>query len=125
MEWIVREVSWRVECCWVQTKGEGIMGKASELSSAERRRIVLMILRKEEPLAVLSRRFNVSETALYRWKDDFLAAGEEALAYGRGKANGQADRARQFEKELAERDRVIGELTIANRILKKTSEGLS
>ena len=28
------------------------------------------------------------------------------------------------EKELAERDRVIGELTIANRILKKTAEGL-
>ena len=54
------------------------------LSSADRRQIVLMILRKEEPLAVLSRRFNVSETALYRWKDDFLAAGEEAPAYGRG-----------------------------------------
>jgi len=101
------------------------MGKASELGSGQRRQIVLMMLRKEEPAAVLSRRFNVSETALYRWKDDFLAAGEGALAYGRGKANGQADRVRQFEKELAERDRVIGELTIANRILKKTAEGLS
>ena len=99
------------------------MGKASELSPQQRRQMVLMVLRKQEPLAVLSRRFNVSETALYRWKDDFLAAGQEALAYGRGKANGQADRVRQFEKELAERDRVIGELTIANRILKKQRFG--
>ncbi len=84
------------------------------------------MLRREEPIAVLAWRYNVSETALYRWRDDFLQAGEAALAYGRGKSNsnGQAEKLRHLEKELAERDRVIGELTIANRILKKTAEGL-
>ncbi len=100
------------------------MGKASKLSPTQRREVVLMMLRREEPIAVLARRYNLSETALYRWRDDFLQAGQAALAYGRGKSNGQAEKLRQVEKELAERDRVIGELTIANRILKKTADGL-
>lgn len=52
------------------------MGKKSELRAAERRDVVLMLLRREEPAAVLARRYGISEQALYRWRDDFLAAGE-------------------------------------------------
>ena len=37
------------------------MGKKSELSVSQRLEIVLMILRKEEPISVLARRFGVSE----------------------------------------------------------------
>ena len=101
------------------------MGRSSQISSQQRREIVLMMLRKDEPVAVLARRCNVSEAALYRWRDDFLQAGEAALSYGRGKAKsgGQVEKLRELQRQLAERDRVIGELTIANRILKKTQDG--
>ena len=101
------------------------MGRKSQLSPAERRDVVLMVLRREEPIATLSRRYGVSETTLHRWREDFLAAGEAALAYGRGrKADGQAAEIGRLKKELARRDQVIGEITIANRILKKSADGL-
>ena len=85
------------------------MGKKSELGPAERRDIVLMMLRKEEPITTLARRYGVSETTLHRWREDFLSAGETALSYGRGKqANTQAAEIERLRKELARRDQVIG-----------------
>ena len=62
------------------------MAKKSELSVQQRLDIVMMILRKEEPISVLSRRFKVSENTLHRWKDDFLEGGKSALSYGRSKS---------------------------------------
>ena len=101
------------------------MGSKSELSPAERRDIVLMMLRKEEPITTLARRYGVSETTLHRWREDFVRAGETALAYGRGrKANGQTAEIDRLKQDLARRDQVIGELTIANRILKRNADGL-
>jgi transposase len=100
------------------------MGKKSELGGSERRDVVLMLLRREEPAAVLARQYGISEQTLYRWRDEFLAAGEAAVMGGR---NGVDPRNRQIEelkRELAQRDQVIGELTIANRLLKKSSDGL-
>jgi transposase len=102
------------------------MGKKSELSVSERLEAVLMILRKEEPISVLSRRYGVSETTLHRWRDDFIEGGKTALSYGRGKgkASSSDGRIKELERDLAKRDQVIGELTIANRILKKSADGL-
>ena len=102
------------------------MGKKSELSTSQRLEIVLMILRKEEAISVLARRYGVSENTLHRWKDDFVRAGQAALAYGRGKGQVGAGEAKikELERDLAKRDQVIGELTIANRILKKSADGL-
>ena len=98
------------------------MGKHSELPVKERREAVLSLLRREETAAVIARRYGVSEPTLYRWRDDFLAAGEAALAGGT--RNGADPRNRQIaelERQIEKRDQVIGELTIANRILKKFS----
>ena len=101
------------------------MGSKSELSAEQRRDIVLMMLRKEEPITTLARRYGVSETTLHRWREDFLTAGVTALAYARGKkANGQGAEIARLKKELARRDQVIGEITIANRILKKRADDL-
>ena len=98
------------------------MGKRSELSAAQRREAVLALLRREETAVKLSRRFGVSENTLARWRDEFLAAGATAL---QGKTNGKGNpRDRQIEelqKEIEKRDQVIGELTVANRVLKKIS----
>ena len=96
------------------------MGKRSELSVAQRREAVLALLRREEPVATLARRFGVSEQTLHRWRDDFLAAGEAALSGGKS-GRGQQQRIAELEKQIEGRDQVIGELTIANRILKKLS----
>jgi len=100
------------------------VGKKSSLSVAQCREAVLALLRREEPAGVLSRRYGVSEGTLYRWRDVFLAGGEAALTHGKEKADPNVRRCKELESELAERDQVIGELTIANRILKKTADGL-
>ncbi len=100
------------------------MGKKSKLSDAEKLEAVLMLLRREEPASVLARRYGVSDPTLYRWRDEFLEGGKAALANPRNARNGSSQRMAELERELAERDRVIGELTIANRVLKKVSDGL-
>jgi len=100
------------------------MGKKSELGATERRDVVLMLLRREEPAAVLARRYGISEQTLYRWRDEFLAAGEAALMRAKGGADPRNRQLEELQRELARRDQVIGELTIANRLLKKSADGL-
>lgn len=99
------------------------MGKRSELDVAARREVILALLRREEPAAVLSRRYGISEQTLYRWRDEFLAGGEGALASGQGGSDARDRQVEELKREVARRDQVIGELTIANRILKKISDG--
>lgn len=100
------------------------MGRPSELEAGQRRDAVLALLRREEPAEVLARRYGVSANTLYTWRDTFLQGGESALANGKGKGDPNIRRIQELEKELIERDRVIGEITIANRILKKRQDGL-
>jgi len=47
------------------------MGNRSGLGVAERREAVLSLIRRDEPAAVIARRFGVSEQSLYRWRDGF------------------------------------------------------
>ena len=98
------------------------MGSKSRLSGPERREVVLSLLRREEPARVLARRYGISENTLYRWRDEFMAGGEAALANGNGKADPRDRQIAELKKQLGQRYKVIGELTIANRILKKTAD---
>jgi transposase-like protein len=100
------------------------MGKRTELSVADRTEAVLALLRREEPAAKISRRFGISEQTLYRYREQFLDGGKAALANGRrGKADPRDAELERMKKDISRRDRVIGELTIANDVLKKTSDG--
>ena len=59
------------------------MGKKSELSVEQRTQLVLRMLSKEEPAAQIARRAGIAEATLYRWRDEFIHAGKQALN-GRG-----------------------------------------
>lgn len=98
------------------------MGKKSELSIEERTQVVLRMLSKEEPSAQIARRAGIAEATLYRWRDEFINAGKQALNGKSSEALAGRETAR-LQGQVAERDQVIGELTIANRILKKLSGG--
>ena len=97
------------------------MPKHSELTGQQRREAVLALLRREEPAAQLARRWGVSEQTLYRWRDEFLAGGEAALANGKNGSDARDREIRDLRNQLEERNLVIGELTVANRLLKKLS----
>jgi transposase len=75
--------------------------------------IVLTVIRGQEPVTQLCRRYGVSETAVYRWRDQFLEGGRAGLSGGSG------TEAVQLRAENEELKTVIGELAVANRILRK------
>ena len=82
------------------------------------------MLRSGEPAALIARRVDVSKSTPYCCcRDEFLVAGEAALASDSGK-KGDDPRDRrngELEQQMEKRDRVIGECMIANRKLKELS----
>ena len=98
------------------------MAKRAEVSAKQRSEAILALLRREEPATQLARRYGVSEATLYRWRDEFLAGGEAALSGGKNGHDPQTRRIAELEQQIEKRDQVIGELTIANRILKKYTD---
>jgi transposase-like protein len=97
------------------------MPKKSEVPVPQRREAVLALLRREEPALQLARRYGVSEQTLYRWRDVFLTAGEAALKNGSSGTDPQQREVQQLRKQLEDREQIIGELTVANKFLKKLS----
>lgn len=93
--------------------------KKLELSAEERAQLVLRMLSREESAVQLARRAGVAEQTLYRWRDEFISAGKQAVN-GRGANKAQAKELAQLGAQLAERERVIGEPIIANRLLKSS-----
>ena len=96
------------------------MPRKSGLSPAEKREAVLKLLRREETAAKVARRYRISEATLGRYRDAFLEGGLKALQDG--KRDPVEEQNKDLRKQLAQRDQVIGELTIANRILKKNTD---
>jgi transposase len=95
------------------------MPRHSNIPPAQRVELVLAVLRGTEKLEVLARRHQVSANTLRRWRDEFVAAGRDRLT-GQGDAAAAALENQRLTKELAERELIIGEITVANRFLKKT-----
>ena len=97
------------------------MGKQSNLTIEQRTAAALSLIRKEEPAAKIARRYGVSEPTLYRYRDLFLEGGKAGIASGAGKSDSRDRKLESLEKAMEQRDQVIGELTIANRVFKKLS----
>ncbi len=94
------------------------MARRSKLSASQRYDFVLRLITKEESCAQLSREAGVSQPTMLRWRDEFLRGGLDAMHEVAGSA-GRRGETQRLQKQLSERDQVIGELTVANRILKK------
>ena len=92
------------------------MSKRIVMTATERGELVLRLLRKEATAVQLAREAGISEPSLYQWREAFLQRGFSGLEDRRG-----ADpERRRLERELAERDQVIGEMTVALRTFKKS-----
>ncbi len=87
-------------------------------TSAEKARIVLEFFNTNIGIAELCRKHNLSPQTFYQWKDRFVDGGKASL---NGIPNG--DVCRNLQKENDSLKKLIGEITIANDILKKTLEG--
>ena len=92
-------------------------------SSEEKIRIVLEGLRGEMSIAELCRKEGIQENVYYKWSKDFLEAGKKRL---------QGDTAREatssevldLKKENEQLKSLVAELSLRNRVLKKSYPGL-
>jgi len=76
------------------------MAKPSELSPRQPTKAVLALLRREEPAARIAPWFEISEQTLYRWRDEFLAAGEAAMASRKSAGEPKARQIADLEKRI-------------------------
>jgi len=98
------------------------MARHSKIPKVQRPELVLAVLRGTEKLEVLARRHQVSANTLRRWRDEFLAGGRERLM-GTGDSAAVQDENKRLQRDLAEREMIIGELTVATRFLQKKGDG--
>ena len=92
-------------------------------SPEEKSRIVLEGLRGEESISELCRREGIAANLYYRWSKDFLEAGKKQLA-GDTVREATSDEVKELRSENRELKEVVAEITLKNRVLKKSLTGL-
>ena len=93
-----------------------------QYSAEEKIRIVLDGLRGEESIAELCRREGIAQNLYYRWSKEFLEAGRRRLA-GDTARQATAPEVKELRSEAAALKEVVAELTLENRLLKKSIIG--
>jgi transposase len=88
-------------------------------SAEEKIRIVLEGLRGEDSIAELCRREGIPPNVYYRWSKEFLEAGKKRLA-GDTAREATSDEVRGLRREAAALKEVVADLTLENRLLKKS-----
>lgn len=102
---------------------KGIRRKTRRYYSAEEKiRVVLAGLRGEESIASLCRQEGISESLYYSWSKEFLEAGKRRLA-GDTTRQATSPEVKDLRSESAALKEVVAELTLENRLLKKSMIG--
>ena len=93
-----------------------------QFSAEEKIRIVLTGLRGEDSIAELCRREGIVENLYYRWSKEFLEAGKKRLAGDTARA-ATSEEVKALRQEASALKEVVAELTLENRLLKKSAIG--
>jgi transposase len=88
-------------------------------SAEDKIRIVLEGLRGEASIAELCRREGIVQNLYYRWSKEFLEAGKKRLAGDTARA-ATTDEVKELRREAGALKEVVAELTLENRLLKKS-----
>ena len=90
-----------------------------QFGAEEKIRIVLEGLRGEDSIAELCRREGINQNLYYRWSKDFLEAGKKRLA-GDTAREATSDEVRHLRSEALALKEAVADLTLDNRLLKKS-----
>ena len=93
-----------------------------QYSAEEKIRIVLDGLRGEDSIAELCRREGIHQNLYYRWSKEFLEAGKKRLA-GDTAREATSEEVKGLRRETVQLKEVVAELTLENRLLKKSMTG--
>jgi len=92
-------------------------------SAEEKIRIVLEGLRAEDSIAAICRREGISPNLYYRWSKDFLEAGRKRLQ-GDTVREATSSEVTGLRGENEQLKQLVAELSLKNRVLKKSLTGL-
>src|SRR5918993_5502756 len=93
-----------------------------QFSAEEKIRIVLEGLRGEDSIAELCRREGIATSMYYGWSKEFLEAGKKRLAGDTVRA-ATSDEVKELRREASALKEVVADLTLENRLLKKSMIG--
>jgi transposase len=93
-----------------------------QYSAEEKIRNVLDGLRGEDSIAELCRREGINQNLYYRWSKEFLEAGKKRLA-GDTAREATSDEVKGLRQQAVALKEVVAELTLENRLLKKSMTG--
>ena len=91
-------------------------------SAEEKIRVVLEGLRGEESIAELCRREGIASSMYHGWSKEFLDAGKKRLAGDTARA-ATSDEVKDLRRETQALKEVVADLTLENRLLKKSMTG--
>lgn len=91
-------------------------------SAEEKIRIVIEGLRGETTVAELCRREGINANLYYKWSKDFLEAGKSRLA-GDIKREATTNEVHGLKNENMDLKQLVAELSLENRMLKKSLTG--
>jgi transposase len=89
----------------------------------ERIRIILEGLKGEESIAAICRREGIAPSMYYKWSKSFLEAGKRRLK-GDTIREANSDEVTEIRKENEQLKQLVAELSLKNRVLKKSLSGL-
>ena len=89
-----------------------MIGKPAR-TKEEKERIVMEALTGNTSIAEICRRYNVTSSAFYKWRDAFIAGGTAFLEPGK------SSKEVQLQREMDNLKTIIGDLTVANETLRK------
>lgn len=91
------------------------MAGKSKLSLESKMQIVILGFAGKESIAEICRRYGISQAYYQKLKAGFLKGAKKGL-----NGKGESSEIKQLKNELSVTKEVIAELTVHNRILKKT-----
>jgi len=92
-------------------------------NAEEKIRIVIEGLRGDLSVAELCRREGITQSLYYKWSKEFLEAGKARLS-GNSQRQADSNEVAELRKESGQLKLLVAELSLKNRILKKTLFGL-
>ena len=94
-----------------------------KFTSEEKIRIVLEGLKGEYSIADICRKEGIHTTQFYKWSKDFLEAGKRRLT-GDTVREANTEEVDNLRSENESLKQLVAELSLKNRVLKKTLKGL-
>ena len=92
-------------------------------SSEEKIRIIIEGLKGEDSISEICRKEGIVPALYYRWSKDFIEAGKKRLT-GDTMREANTNEVTDLRKENQDLKEVVAELTLKNRVLKKSLSGL-